>query len=170
MVIIFWPLHVLIPTSIRISLSLSNSIFHSLSFPPRLSFHLISLFNSLVAFGVSCWAKEDGKCSEKKKVLFLFFLSFFLFFFYVLWPVLFTVINILWAQWRGCCVCVSVRKKSEFSLADGRGEQQEAFCQSTQPWQNHFSVSQTDTEDSIYMFLIFSESFQRHCAGGCYSY
>ncbi len=50
-------------------------------------------------------------------------------------------------------LCISVRKKkSEFSVANGRGEQQEAFCQSTQPWQNHFSVSQTDTDDSIYMF------------------
>lgn len=66
---------------------------------------------------------------------------------------------------------VSVRKiTAEFSLADGRGEQQEAFCQSTQPWHNNFSVSQTDPDDSIYMFLIFSESLQRRCAGGCCSF
>lgn len=63
-------------------------------------------------------------------------------------------------------MCVSVRNiTAEFSLADGRGEQREAFCQSTQPWHNHFSVSQTGSGDSIYMFLIFSESLQR-CAGG----
>lgn len=110
MAIIFWPLHVLIPTSIRISLSLPNNIFHSLSFPPCLSFHLISVFNGLVAFGVSCWAEEDGKCSEKSAFSFL---SFFLFLkerVYILWPVLFTLINNPWAQWRDCCVCVSEKE------------------------------------------------------------
>ncbi len=116
MAIIFWPLHVLIPTSCRISLSIPNNIFHSLSLPPCLSFHLISLLNGLVAFRVSCWAEDDGKCSEKRKVLFLSFIFFFEERVYILWPVLFALINNPWAQWRGCCVFQWERKRVNFPL------------------------------------------------------
>lgn len=125
-----------------------------------------------MAFGVSCCVEEHVQ--KREKCFFFSFLSFSFFFFilrkglYFVACMLFTLINNPWAPWRGCCMCISVRKRrTEFSLADGRGEQREAFCQSTQPWHNNFSVSQTDPDDSIYMLLIFSESFRRRCVGGC---
>lgn len=166
MAIIFWPLHVLIPTSITISFTLFP-FCPAISLPFNFSVQQPGGIWSILL----CWRT----CSEKRKVLFLFF-SFFLFFIlrkglYIVACMLFTLINNPWALWRGCCKCISVRKRrTEFSVADGRGEQREAFCQSTQPWHNHFSVSQTDPDDSIYMLLIFSESFRRRCVGGCCSF
>lgn len=55
------------------SVRISPTTSFTLSLPPCLSFHLISLLNGLVAFGDSCWAEEDGKCSERKESAFSFF-------------------------------------------------------------------------------------------------
>lgn len=104
-------LNVLYMSSIRISLTTS----FTLSIPPCLSFNLITLLNGLVAFGDSCWAEENGKCSERKESAFSFFSG-------VKGSMFFSLCSLHWSiihgasgevsLWRCLCVC-SMRNRDK---------------------------------------------------------